>query len=60
MSQLANVPAALLARLGPLLADGFGYAFWFALGATAIGLLPAAFLLYQGVHGPVVREDITD
>jgi EmrB/QacA subfamily drug resistance transporter len=51
MSQLANVPAELLARVGPLLADAFGYAFWFALGATAIGLLPAALLLRPSVRG---------
>ncbi|HEX6453846.1 MAG TPA: DHA2 family efflux MFS transporter permease subunit [Trebonia sp.] len=50
MSQLANVPPALLARVAPLLADAFGYAFWFALGVTVIGLIPAAVLLRQGLR----------
>lgn len=45
MSQLSAVPAAVLAKIAPLLADGFGYAFWFALGATVIGIVPALLLL---------------
>lgn len=48
MSQLAGMPKGMLAHLAPSLADGFGYAFWFAFGVTAIGLLPAMFLLWRG------------
>ncbi|HEX6451909.1 MAG TPA: hypothetical protein VF060_20910, partial [Trebonia sp.] len=57
MSRLANVPPALLARVAPLLADAFGYAFWFALGAAVIGLIPAAVLLRQGLRGPAAPAD---
>ena len=56
MSQLSAVPKAELARVAPLLADAFGYAFWFALGATAIGLVPAALLLRPGVRGPASAD----
>ncbi|HEV3380277.1 MAG TPA: DHA2 family efflux MFS transporter permease subunit [Trebonia sp.] len=45
LSQLSSVPAALLARVAPLLADGFGYAFWIVLAATAAGMVPALLLL---------------
>jgi predicted MFS family arabinose efflux permease len=54
MSGLAHLPAALLAKVAPLLADGFGYAFWYALVATAIGLVPAAVLVWRGDGGPAV------
>jgi len=33
--------------VAPLLAGGFGYAFWLALVLTAMALLPALFLLRQ-------------
>ncbi len=52
MSRLSSVPPALLVKAGPLLADGFGYAFWFALGATAIGMVPALLLLRDRAPAP--------
>jgi hypothetical protein len=33
--------------VAPLLAGGFGYAFWLAVVLTAVALLPALFLLRQ-------------
>ena len=47
IGQLSDVPRAQLARVAPLLADGFGYAFWLAVVLTALALLPALFLLRQ-------------
>jgi len=47
IGQLSDVPREQLARVAPLLADGFGYAFWLALVLTAVALLPALFLLRQ-------------
>ena len=48
--QLSAVPKGELARVAPLLAGGFGYAFWLALVLTAVALLPALFLLRQQVR----------
>ncbi|MGH3169534.1 MAG: MFS transporter, partial [Trebonia sp.] len=45
MSQLSSVPASVLNRVAPLLADGFGYAFWIVLGVTVVGMVPALLLL---------------
>jgi hypothetical protein len=47
IGQLSEVPREQLARVAPLLADGFGYAFWLAVVLTAMALLPALFLLRQ-------------
>jgi len=47
IGQLSDVPREQLARVAPLLAGGFGYAFWLALVLTAVALLPALFLLRQ-------------
>jgi EmrB/QacA subfamily drug resistance transporter len=52
MSQLSGVPAAALARVAPLLADAFGYAFWVALGVTAVGIVPALLLLRDKTPAP--------
>jgi EmrB/QacA subfamily drug resistance transporter len=45
--QLSAVPKAELGRVAPLLAGGFGYAFWLALALTAVGVVPALVLLRQ-------------
>jgi EmrB/QacA subfamily drug resistance transporter len=50
--QLSAIPRALLARVAPLLAGGFGYAFWLALALTAAAMLPALVLLRQGARDP--------
>jgi hypothetical protein len=50
--QLAAVPKSQLAQLAPLLAGGFGYAFWLALALTAVALLPALYLLRQRNRQP--------
>jgi hypothetical protein len=47
IGQLSGVPREQLARVAPLLAGGFGYAFWLALVLTAMALVPALFLLRQ-------------
>jgi MFS family permease len=47
IGQLSDVPREQLARVAPLLAGGFGYAFWLAVVLTAVALLPALFLLRQ-------------
>ena len=44
-AQLSAVPRGQLAQVAPLLAGGFGYAFWLALALTAVALLPALYLL---------------
>jgi hypothetical protein len=51
LSSLSSLPPAVIAHIGPLLADGFGYAFWWAFGGTAIALLPALSLLLLGNGG---------
>jgi EmrB/QacA subfamily drug resistance transporter len=39
-----ELPAALQARIAPLLADAFGTTFWWAFALAAIGLVPALLL----------------
>jgi EmrB/QacA subfamily drug resistance transporter len=51
-SQLSTVPKSQLAHVAPLLAGGFGYAFWLALALTAIALLPAFYLFRQRNRTP--------
>ena len=46
------MPRAQLAHVAPLLAGGFGYAFWLALALTAVALLPALYLLRQQNRAP--------
>ena len=53
--QLSAVPKAQLAHVAPLLAGGFGYAFWLALALTAVALLPALYLLRQRNRRPAVQ-----
>jgi EmrB/QacA subfamily drug resistance transporter len=52
MSELSAIPAAALKKIAPLLADGFGYAFWIALGVTAVGIIPALLLLRDKAPAP--------
>lgn len=52
MSRLSSVPVSVLGKIAPLLADGFGYAFWIALVVTAIGILPALLLLRDRAPAP--------
>ena len=54
-SQLSSVPKAQLAHVAPLLAGGFGYAFWLALGLTAVALLPALYLFRQRNREPAAQ-----
>jgi len=42
--QLTRLPAQLREMVAPLLALGFGYAFWVAIGLTAVAFLPAVLL----------------
>lgn len=51
LSSLSSLPAAVIAHVGPLLSDAFGYAFWWSFGGTAIALVPALFLLLIGTGG---------
>lgn len=53
---LSSVPRAELAHVAPLLAGGFGYAFWLALALTAVALLPALYLLRQQNRAPAAGE----
>jgi predicted MFS family arabinose efflux permease len=56
-SQLSAVPPSVLSRVAPLLADGFGYTFWIALGLTAVAVLPALILLRPGDRKPAPAPD---
>ena len=41
---IGSVPADARAQIAPLTADAFGATFWWAVGLTALALLPALFL----------------
>jgi EmrB/QacA subfamily drug resistance transporter len=56
-SQLSSVPPALLARVAPLLADAFGFAFWIALGITATAIVPALLLFRLSRGEPAGSPD---
>ena len=58
-SRLSSVPASVLAKVAPLLANGFGYAFWIALGLTAATIVLALLLLRSGDRGPAGRFLLT-
>lgn len=49
-SQLTTIPPGAREQVAPLLANGFGYAFWVAFGLTALVFLPAIVLPRHGTR----------
>jgi len=43
-SQLSSLSPEVMQKVGPLLADAFGFAFWVAFALTAVIFIPALFL----------------
>jgi EmrB/QacA subfamily drug resistance transporter len=55
-ASLASIPPAMFARVAPLVADAFGYSFWFVVVLTAVALIPAAVLLRSGRSRPAPSD----